>query len=284
MKVGIQLFSVKNNMAKDPLATIRQVIAMGYRYLEGANHGAGQDNGIGFGVKAEDLKKLLDETGASIISCHLAPLSMDNIDAVIEYQQAIGTKYIVDPACFYATKDDVLRKAEDFNKIGEKCKAAGMEFLFHNHFHEFQRFGDETAFDILMDNTQPDLMGVELDTYWVMRAGVDPVDVMKKQGKRVKLVHQKDFTKGYEAVANILATVEKEGGTIDMNRFMQYVDVNTFTEIGTGTMEIQKIIDAANQYCQSEFIILEQDATKLDELESLRVSMENFKAYSGINW
>lgn len=284
MKVGIQLFSVKNNMAKDPLGTIRQVIEMGYRYLEGANHGAGQDNGIGFGVKAEELKKLLDETGASMVSCHLAPVSMENIDAVIEYQQAIGTKYIVDPACFYTTKDDVLRKAEAFNKIGEKCKAAGMGFLFHNHFHEFQKFGDETAFDILMNNTQPDLMGVELDTYWVMRAGVDPVDVMKKQGSRVKLIHQKDFTKGYEDVVNILAVAEKAGETIDMNCFMKYVDGNTFTEIGTGTMDIQSIIDAANQYCQSEFIMLEQDATKLDELESLRLSMKNFKNYTGISW
>lgn len=284
MKVGIQLFSVKNYMQKDALGTIRDVVDMGYRYLEGANHMADKDFGVGFGVQADDLRKVQAETGGQVISCHCMPLTMDNIDAIIDYQGKIGAKFIVDPAAFFETKDDVLRKAETCNKLGEKCKAAGMEFLYHNHFHEFFAIDGETVFDIFMANTQKDLVGLELDTFWVMRAGVDPIQIMKDHGQRIRLVHQKDFAKGKEEQINVLAKMQAAGKPITMESFMAIHDTSVFTEIGTGIMDIQAIIDAANTHCKCDYIILEQDATALDEMESIKISMEQFKKFKGIEW
>ena len=283
MKVGIQLFSVKNYMAKDALGTIRKVIDSGYRYLEGANHMADKDYGIGFGVSADDLKKILDDTGAKVISCHYMPLSLDTIGPILEYQEKIGTKYIVDPAAFFECRDDVLRKAELCNKLGEKCKEAGMQFLYHNHFHEFHKFDGECAMDTLLANTDEENVGLELDTFWVMRGNADPIEFMKKYKGRIKLVHQKDYTKGMEDQMDAFKLLEGSD-KIDFDAFMKVNDDRVFAEIGTGIMNIQEIIDTANEYCKSEYIVLEQDATLKDELESISISMEQFKKFSGIQW
>ena len=283
MKVGIQLFSVFSYMQKDPLAAIRQVANMGYRYLEGVNHTADKDYGAGFGLKAEDLQAVLNDTGSKMVSCHLMPIALENIDAMIDYQKKIGAKYIVDPAAFFTTRDEVLQKAELCNKIGEKCKAAGLQFLYHNHFHEFHHLGDDTIMELLMNNTDPELVGLELDTYWVMRGGVDPIDLMKQYGTRIKLIHQKDYPKGHDDQINFLATLEKANAPLNMNSFMEYND-QLFTEIGSGIMPVQKLIDAANEHCHSEYILLEQDYTTMDAMDSVKKSMDQFKSFTGIEW
>lgn len=283
MKVGIQLYSVKQYMAKDPLAAIRQVVGTGYRYLEGANHTADKDFGIGFGADMGEVANVLKETGGSMISCHLSPVNMDSIDQILEAQGKVGTKFIVDPADFFPTKDAVLRKAEACNKLGEKCKAAGMGFLYHNHFHEFHEFDGETVMDLLLKNTDPALVGIELDTYWVMRGGENPVEFIKKYGDRIALIHQKDYPKGKEADINFLKKIEDAGDALNMESFMKYMDGN-FTEIGTGIMPIQDILNAAASNSKCEFVVLEQDATTLDEMESIKVSMEHFKKFEGLEW
>ena len=107
---------------------------------------------------------------------------------------------------------------------------------------------------------------------------------MKKYGKRVRLLHQKDFTRGFEAQRDLLAAVEANNEYVDMERFGKAVDPLTFTEIGTGIMDIQSIIDTANEVCDCEYIILEQDFSRNDELESIKISMEQFRKYSGVEW
>lgn len=284
MKVGIQLYSVRNHMAKDPLDTIRKVAEAGYRYIEVANHNADQDAGVGFGVSAKEIRKLLDETKAEIFSAHIFPLNPAEMTPILEYHQEIGTRYFVHPMDFYKDRDEVLRKAEILNKVGERCKEYGMQLLYHNHFHEFQHFGDETIFETLMKNTDEDLVKIELDTYWTTRGQQDPVALLKKYGKRVRLVHQKDFTKGYEAERDLLKSVEEAGDYVDMDRFNRDVRPETFTEIGTGIMDIQSIIDTAVEHCDSEFIVLEQDYSQHDELESIAISMDSFRKFKGVEW
>ncbi len=284
MKVGIQLYSVRNHMAQDPIATIRDVAAAGYRYIEPANHNADKDAGVGFGITAKQTKDLLQEVNAQIFSAHIFPLDPPNMDPILEFHQEIGTKYFVQPMDFYRDKDETLRKADMLNKVGERCHEYGMQLLYHNHFHEFQHFGDETAYEILMNNTDPALVGIELDTYWVSRAGLDPVAVLKEYGKRVRLVHQKDFTKGYEATQNLLPQFDETHTYIDMEAFNSVVKPETFTEIGCGILNIQDIIDTANEVCGSEYIVLEQDYSTHDELESIRISMDSFKRFKGTEW
>lgn len=287
MKVGIQLYSVRQHMEKDPIDTIRTVAEAGYRNLEIANHSADTDVGVGFGVSTDEINALLKETGASVVGGHISPfspLTESQRKAILEYHACIGTKYIVMPMDFYKAKDEVLRKAEAFNQAGKECKEAGIQFVYHNHYHEFQHFGDETVYDIIMNNTDPELLKIELDTFWAMRSGNAPIDLLKKYGSRVCLIHQKDYMKGYEGEINLLQCVEENNEYVDSERFGRDVRTETFTEIGTGIMDIQAIIDTAIEHCAIDYIILEQDYSQHDEIDSIKLSMEEFKKFKGIEW
>lgn len=284
MRTGIQLYSVREHMATDPIATIRRVAAAGFRNFEVANHRAQADPGVGFGVSAKEIRSLLDELDATIFSAHIFPLNPMEMTEILEYHQEIGTRYIAAPMDFYRDRDDVLRKAELLNQVGERCQAYKMQLLYHNHYHEFQHFGAQTVFELLMDNTEEALVQIELDTYWAMRSGNDPLEIMKRYGERVRLIHQKDFTKGYEAELNLLDSVEAEETYVDMQRFNRDVRKETFTEIGTGIMDIQGIINAGNEICKSEYLVLEQDFTAHDELESVRINAERLRRYHGLDF
>lgn len=281
MKAAIQLYSVAPLMEKDPLGTIERVTQAGFKYLEVANHNTDTDTGIGFGVAASEVKTLLDRVGAKVISAHLDPDY--NLPQLAEYQQAIGNQNIVYSRDFYRNKDEVLRRAERMNEIGAQCKKLGMQLYYHNHFHEFLSFEGEVIWDILMDNMDPGLVKIQLDTFWVRRAGIDPVQVMKKLGKRCVMVHQKDYAKGYDAVMDMTKQV-RDGQYIDRSFYDMYEYPETFTEIGTGVMDIQGIIDAGNTYCDMQYIILEQDHSKLDRIESIKRSKAGLEKCSGVEW
>lgn len=284
MKVGIQLYSVRNHMASDPIGTLREVAADGYRYIEAANHNAEVDDGIGFGVSAKELKKILHEANVSIVSTHVHPMRAEAIGPVLEYQNEINSRFVVMQMDFYKNRDEVLRKAEALNRVGEKCTQAGITLLYHNHFHEFQLFDDESVFDIIMQQTDPALVKIELDTYWAMRGGMNPTDVLEKYGERVCLIHQKDFPAEYKDQVNLIDQVNRDGIAVDLDYFVQVVKDHTFTEIGTGLMDIQSIINKGNTTCHCEYIILEQDYSVHDEMESIRISMDSFMKYNGIEW
>jgi sugar phosphate isomerase/epimerase len=284
MKVGIQLYSVRSHMAKDPVATVKSVIEEGYRYLETANHTADKDPGVGFGVSAGEMSRLLSERGAHVVSAHISPLTADMLGPVLEYYAQLGTRYIVQPMSFFSNRDDTLRQAENLNRAGKICAEAGMTLLFHNHFHEFQVFDGSTVFDLILDHTDPALVKVELDTYWAMRGGQDPAAFLRKWGERVRLIHQKDYPAEYKDQIDMIDRINREHLKVDMDYFMGLDLEKSFTEIGTGIMDIQSIINAGNDFCKAEYIILEQDRTSHDELESIRISMENFKKFEGIEW
>ena len=97
LKVGIQLYSVRDEMKKDPINAIRQVAEIGYKNLEFASSNADTDPGVGFGVSVEDMQKLLKETGANLISGHIRPINEETIDPMIAYHTQVGTKYLGHP-------------------------------------------------------------------------------------------------------------------------------------------------------------------------------------------
>ena len=130
--------------------------------------------------------------------------------------------------------DYVKRRCRVFNRIGELCQQRGMRFYYHNHYQEFQRFGDKLVYDIIMENTDPGLVYAEMDTYWIARGGQDPASFMRKYNDRLILLHQKDFPKNAgEPLCMFDGLVGREEN-IDFSLFMRAKNDKSFTEIGTG--------------------------------------------------
>ena len=278
MKAAIQLYSVRDRMEKDPMGTIEQVALAGYHYIEVANHNTIKDKGIGFGVPADKMKDMLDRLGVRVISAHLDPF--EDLDALGDYQHTIGNSNVVYSRDFYHNRQEVLDRAYWLNKTGEECAKRGLTFFYHNHFHEFLSFDGEMIMDTLAENTDPALVNFELDTFWILRGGQDPAAMIKRYGKRVTLLHQKDFAAGFEADMDMTKKAAC-GQYIDRSFYDKYEIPESFVEIGTGIMDIQGIIDAGSYV---DYIILEQDHSRLDSLESVRVSREGFSKFKGVEW
>ncbi|MBS4202171.1 sugar phosphate isomerase/epimerase [Bacillus sp. FJAT-49732] len=286
LKVGIQLYSVRNSLKVEPFKTLEKISQAGYKYVEAANHNALEDNGVGFGLSAKDMKKALDNLGLSIIGCHINPLNLERLPAVLDYHQELGNNQIgCDIEFFpYEDMDYLLRRCELFNQVGELCKERGMRFYYHNHYQEFQRFGSKMVYDLIMEHTDPKLVYAEIDTYWIMRGGQDPLKLIEKYRDRLILLHQKDFPKNAPQPVKMFDGIIDDKESITFTLFEDTINTNCFTEIGTGMMPIQDIINAALIAPNLEYIILEQDHTKLNEIDSIQVSMEAFRKYSGTEW
>ena len=310
IKVGLILYSVRQAMKENPLGTVDEVGKLGYKNIETCSHNAGIDPGCGFGIPAEELKAEFDKFGSKVVSAHVFPFEKAILQDVIAYHKTLGNKNIVIPNGRFSTYDNLMAQCEFFNKNGKILKEEGMTLLYHNHSHEFRKINGKTIMDHIVENTDPDNLSLELDTYWTMRAGLDPVEMLKYFGKRIKLLHQKDFPFDSTAPINTLGFGDleiKDGEAFGTDgdsmyarqasqsqgvvtrtaptREEQMSRLSAFTEIGTGIMPIQKIIDTANEYTNAEYIILEQDATRLPtEIDSIRVSMDAFKKFTGISW
>ncbi|WP_066188482.1 MULTISPECIES: sugar phosphate isomerase/epimerase family protein [Gracilibacillus] len=286
LKVGVQLFSVRQSLQESPLQTLEDIAKAGYKYIEAANHNAQTDDGVGFNLTAKEMRQALDQFGLEIVGCHVNPLDLDRLPAVLDYHQELGNTQIgCDIEFFpYQDKDYVLRRCELFNKVGEMCKQRGMRYYYHNHYQEFQQFGDQTVYDIIMENTNPELVFAEMDTYWIARAGQDPLELIQKYKDRLVLLHQKDFPERASQPLNMYDGVIDPNQEINFGLFDETVDPQCFTEIGTGVLPIQAIIDTANTAPNLDYILLEQDHTSLDEIESIQKSMKAFQKYTGVTW
>ena len=287
VRVGLQLYSVRNTLARDPWGTLEELAGAGFTHLEAANHHARTDPGVGFGVSAPELRARLAELGLSIIGCHINPLDLAILPRALAYQAELGnTQFGCDIEFFpYGDRDYVLRRCETYNTVGALAREHGLRFYYHNHFQEFQRCGDEYVYDLILENTDPDLVKLEMDTYWMYRGGQDPIPWMQKCADRIILLHQKDFPAGAPQPLNLYDGVVSPTENIDMAVFDDRKDERCFTEIGTGILPIQAIIDAAGALPHLEYLILEQDHTALDEIDSVRTSREAFATkFTGISW
>jgi len=284
LKVGIQLYSVKNAIAQRPFEVLHQIAETGYRYIEAANHNATNDPGVGFGVPARELKETLDGLGLQIVGCHVNPLREELLPEVLDYHAELGSTQIgCDIEFFpYEDMDYLKRRCEMFNRIGELCRERGMRYYYHNHYQEFQCFHGKMVYDIIMENTDPGLVYAEMDTYWIARGGQDPVSFMRKYNDRLILLHQKDFPKNATEPLCMYDGLVDRNRDIDTQVFSDTKNPLSFTEIGTGLLPIQDYIRAARSCPNLDYIILEQDATQLDELESIAVSMKAFQKFKGV--
>ncbi len=285
--VGLQLYSVRDALSHDPWGTLERLAEVGFTHLEAANHNARNDPGVGFGVEAAELRARLADLGLAIVGCHINPLDVDILPRALDYQAELGnTQFGCDIEFYpYGDRDYVLRRAEVFNRVGELARERGMRFYYHNHFQEFQRIGDEYVYDLILDNTDSDLVKLEVDTYWMYRGGQDPIAWMEKCADRVVLLHQKDFPADAPQPLDMFDGVVSPTENIDMAVFMERKDERCFTEIGTGVLLIQDIIDAAGKLPHLDYLILEQDHTAMDEIDSVRTSRQAFtSSFTGVSW
>jgi sugar phosphate isomerase/epimerase len=194
--VGLQLYSVRELLPKDFDGTLHQLSAAGYKEVEAAGY---------YNKTAKEFRQSMDQAGLRCVSTH-HPLGVlrPQLDKLIEYGHALGLDYMIcssssrrDPAAKGPlTLDDWRWVAGEFNRIGEKVKAAGMTFGYHNHIPEFGTEGGVVFYDELLKQTDPKLVSFEMDCGWVMAAGHDPVAYLSKTPERFPLLHVKDMAKG----------------------------------------------------------------------------------------
>jgi len=286
IQLGIQLYSVRDSLAADPAGTLHALADMGLTRLEGANHRARTEDGIGFGIGADFLADIMRERGITIVGCQINPLQIERLPAILEFQQSIGNRRIGCDIEFYpyGDLDYVKRRADFFNEVGRIAAERGMQFFYHNHFQEFQRFGDTTVYELLMDYTDPALVAFELDTYWAYRGGADPIELFHTYPERFVMSHQKDFPADAARPLNLFEGPLAADASIDMPLFLELEEPAEFAEVGTGVLPIQQIIDAAAELPNYEYMLLEQDFAPGAELDSVRISRDAFDGYRNVSW
>lgn len=187
---GLQLYTLRDLMAQDVASTLKLVAAVGYTELEFAGY---------FAQSPRQLKQIMANEGLSAPSCHV-PLEMmqTNLDLVIEQSLVMGHKFIVLPYLAdeqRKTLDQYKALAAFLNKAGERIRSAGMQLTYHNHDFEFLKLSGQLPYDVLLHETEPQLVQMELDLYWVVKAGLNPVDLFAQQPGRFPLWHVKDMDK-----------------------------------------------------------------------------------------
>ena len=199
---GLALYTVRDNMGKDPKTTLKKVADAGYAYIEAA----GYNEGKFYGMAPEDFKAYLESLGLKPVSTHQGSATLDNIDEEIQAVKAAGFEYFTIPVppmglfTFNAEnrtmgmKGTVANLAEILTEMGKKCKAAGLKLLYHNHDFEYKK-NDEgiVPIDYLLENTDPKYVNFQMDLYWVTKAEADPVAYFEKYPGRFKSWHVKDM-------------------------------------------------------------------------------------------
>ncbi len=199
--IGLQLYSIRDSIGKDVPGAIAKVANMGYKFVEPA----GYRDGKLYGMAPADFKALCEKNGLSVLSSHVGHALPDSTnleetmawwDACIDAHLAAGVKYLVQPSMgrnAYTSLDTLKMYCDYFNMIGEKCRAKGIKFGYHNHDREFStQLDGQTVYDFMLQNTDPAKVIFQIDLYWCVVGGKNPVDYFNKYPGRFELWHIKD--------------------------------------------------------------------------------------------
>ena len=245
--VALQLYTVRDLTAVDFPGTVRQVAEIGYAGVEFAGMG---------GMEAAALRDLLDETGLAPAGAHIALATLESdLDRVIADNLTLGNRYIGVPHLSDGLKNPqgFRHVAARMNAIGSFLADAGLTLYYHNHAFEFDVVDGERGIDILYQETDPELVVMEIDVYWVHYAGEDPAAMIRAHAGRFPLIHLKDM---------VGAGAER-----------------TYAEVGEGVIDFAPI-RAASEAQGAEWYIVEQDACARPSLESVRISLDNIRSWS----
>src|SRR5687767_2031728 len=227
---GIQLWSVRDDLAKDPKGVLKQLASYGYKQIESFEGG----KGMFWGMTNTEFKSYMDELGMKIVASH-CDITKD-FEKKAADAAAVGMKYLICPWKGPQKDIDAFKKfAEEFNQKGEICKKNGIRFAYHNHDYSFVNMNGELGQDVMMKNTDPELVDYELDMYWVVAGGQDIVTWLNKYPKRFRLCHVKDRKKG-------ATNTEKDASVV----------------VGTGSIDYAKVLKTARKEGM-EYYIIEQE-------------------------
>ena len=248
-KFGLQLWTVKEDLAANAKDTLAKIAGYGFKQIESFE---GKD-GMFWGWKNKEFKKYMDDLGMTIISSH----SNNTVDFERKAAEAaeIGMKYLI---CPYKgpqkSIDDFKRFADEFNKSGEICRKNGIRFAYHNHDYSFKAIDGQVPQEVMMSNTDKSLVDFEMDIYWVVAAGEDPKAWFKKHPGRFKLCHVKDLARtasGHESV-----------------------------QIGKGTIDFAEILKAGTADGLQYYIVEQEAFTGTNPLESAEADAKYMKGFS----
>jgi sugar phosphate isomerase/epimerase len=223
-KMGIQLYTLRDQIGANPGAVLEKIAAAGYKNVELYGYAKGQF----FGKSVKEFGQLLKDNHLKSPSGHYSlenylstERNEDDVKELIDVAHTLNQEYIVIPYLqeeHRKTIDQYKKLAARMNKAGEVCKAAGLTLGYHNHNFEFMKLEGGTGYDVILTETDPSLVKLEMDIYWVVRSGMDPIAMMTKYPGRFPMWHVKDMSK----------TNPEEN-----------------TEIGNGTIDFKKIFESA---------------------------------------
>lgn len=229
---GIQLYSVRDEMSKSPLKTLKKLSSFGYKFLEGYEG----ESGLFWGMSNIEFKKQLDDLGLKMIASHCNETeNLESFNKKCAKAAEIGMDYLICP--YLDGKREIatfMKHAETFNKCGQIAKTNGIKFAFHNHAYPFEKKEGVYLQDVLMKNTDSNLVDFEMDIYWLIVAGENPIKWFDKHPNRFKYCHLKDYLK--------LANDEFES-----------------CNLGTGSIDFQTIISHGKKR-GLETLVVEQEA------------------------
>jgi sugar phosphate isomerase/epimerase len=255
--IGVQLYTVRNAMQKDPAATLAKVAGIGFNSVEGATYSGSEKF---YGLDAAAFSTVLKQNGLEMLSGHYA-LGEEKVnpgsiltgwEKAVDEAKKVGLKYMV---CAYlnagerGSLDHYKKLAGDFNKAGEICAKAGIQFCYHNHDFEFIQQDGKFPYETLLTNTDKNLVKMEMDIYWVAKAKQDPIALFNQHPGRFPLWHVKD---------------------------MDSTPRGNFTEVGNGVIDFKKIFAQA-QKAGMKYFFVEQDSTPGDPFDSITKSFNYIK-------
>jgi len=253
--IGVQLYTLRNEISKDAKGTIEKVAGLGYKEVETF----GYRDGKFFGMPASEFAQFLKSVGLTSPSGHYFGGGFFFEDkwqekwlSLLNDAKAIGQKYVVIPSLDAEnrkTADTFKVFAQKMNQAGEMAKSAGLQLAYHNHDFEFKDLGGQTGMNVLLKETDPKLVEMELDIYWAVKAGYNPIDLFKASPGRYSLWHVKDMDK---------------------------TERKYFTEVGNGAINFKSIFAQAKLSGMKHFFV-EQDVCPGPPLESIA------KSFSYIN-
>jgi len=259
--IGLQLYTVRDAMQQDPAGTLAKIAALGYNSVEGATYTGTQKF---YGMAPADFAKVLKQNKLVMASSHYVlgeqlmngqPMQgtiLHGWDKAVDDAAAVGAKYMV---CAYlmdserGTLDHYKQTADHLNKAGERAKKAGLQLCYHNHDFEFVAQDGKLPYDVLLNQTDKNLLKMELDLYWATKAGHDPIALFKAHPGRFPLWHVKDMDK----------TEKKD-----------------FTEVGNGSIDFKKIF-AQRELAGLQYFYVEQDRTPGSPFDSIKQSISYIK-------
>ena len=262
--IGLQLYTVREAVAKDLAGTLRAIADIGYREVELA----------GIPTKsATELRKILNDCGLAAPSMHASMADLqDGLQQRIDYAKAVGSEYLVCAFPWTAdsrfrdnpghavvslasgiTLDDWKWNAEQLNRIAAEAAKSGLRCGYHNHNMEFRSYDGVVAYDELLRLTDPELVTMEMDIAWVVTAGADPVKYLKKHDERISMLHVKDVVKDARITADRLQPET--------------------TEVGSGQIDWKRIFKAAKAKRIAHYFV-EQENFERSPLESVKISFD----------